>query len=89
MVQEYSPCSISAKASLRSRLSLKSLKLLSGWQERWMVLQGELLTAYESEAVTPTISSWSFSRCHLVLIFHILMVFMMVIVTAFRMYNRR
>ena len=50
-----------------------------------MVLQGELLTAYESEAVTPTISSWSFSRCHLVLIFHILMVFMMVIVTAFRM----
>ena len=50
--QEYSPCSISAKASLRSRLSLKSLKLLSGWQERWMVLQGELLTAYESEAVT-------------------------------------
>ena len=52
MVQEYSPCSISAKASLRSRLSLKSLKLLSGWQERWMVLQGELLTAYESEAVT-------------------------------------
>ena len=54
MVQEYSPCSISAKASLRSRLSLKSLKLLSGWQERWMVLQGELLTAYESEAVTPT-----------------------------------
>ena len=34
------------------------------------------------------VSSWSFSRCHLVLIFHILMIFMMVIVTPFRV-NRR
>ena len=53
MAAEYSPCVIrtgAAAPQLRSKLWLKSLKKLGGWQERWMLLQGELLMAFESEA---------------------------------------
>lgn len=53
MAAEYCPCMIrkgAAAPQLRSKLSLKSLKKLGGWQERWMLLQGELLMAFETEA---------------------------------------
>ncbi len=53
MAAEYSPCVIrtgAAAPQLRSKLWLKSLKKLGGWQERWILLQGELLMAFESEA---------------------------------------
>ena len=52
MAAEYSPCVIrtgAAAPQLRSKLWLKSLKKLGGWQERWMLLQGEFLMAFDTE----------------------------------------
>ena len=53
MAAEYCPCVIrtgAAAPQLRSKLFLKSLKKIGGWQERWMLLQGEFLMAFDTEA---------------------------------------
>ena len=54
MAAEYAPCVIrtgAAAPQLRSRLELLVKKKIGGgWQERWVLLQGEILMAFDSEA---------------------------------------
>ena len=54
MAAEYAPCVIrtgAAAPQLRSRLELLVKKKIGGgWQERWVLLQGEILMAFDTEA---------------------------------------